>query len=262
MDFCAHLGFQFTEYDGMERVRQAAQAGFRAVEWPAIYGFDAEELAGRVRELGLEWAQVTLPLGDASKGEKGSTALPGREQDFELGLQQAIRYAKALGSHMIHPMAGVGVSLSDPKVMATYLNNLVRALQVAQAQGLRVIIEVINEETVPGYAMCTYELAEHVLDRMPDLLLLVDTYHAQTLTGDPSGLVSRWKGRIGHVQIADAPGRHEPGTGQIDFQTFLGALRAAGYEGWLGCEYKPKEHTLMGLSYLEALCPHLRAAHS
>jgi len=259
MKLCAHLGYQFTEYQGLERLRQAAAAGFEAVEWPAIYGFSPEALAGCMADAGLQWVQVTLPAGDAARGEKGIAALPGRQDDHRRGLDEAVRYAKALGSSLIHPMAGVGAPLSDPACMDAYLRNLELAVEMAQAEGMRVLIEVISEATVPGYALSTYELAAQVQKQLPDLLLLLDSYHAQALTGDPAALARQWAGRIGHVQIADAPGRHEPGTGRIDFQAFFRALHAAGYDRWVGCEYKPMAHTLDGLPRLAALRPFLQA---
>lgn len=259
MKLCAHLGFQFTEYEGLERLRQAASAGFEAVEWPAIYGYAPETLAACLAGAGLQWAQVTLRTGDAARGEKGITALPGRRDDFRRDLDEALRYAKALGSTMIHPMAGIGASLSDPACMDAYLGNLQLAVEAAKAEGMRVLVEVIGEATVPGYGMCTYELAAQVQEQVPELLLLLDAYHAQLLTGDPAALARQWAGHIGHVQIADVPGRHEPGTGDIDFQSFFQALRATGYDGWVGCEYKPIGHTLDGLPRLAALRPYLQA---
>ncbi|UYO93138.1 hydroxypyruvate isomerase family protein [Pollutimonas sp. M17] len=255
MKLCAHLGYQFTEYQGLERLKMAANAGFEAVEWPAIYGFDAHELAARTRELGLRWVQVTLPTGDGAKGEKGLAALPGRQDEYLRGLESAVLYAKALGATMIHPMAGAGVSLSDAATMDVYLRNLELALEMASANGLSVLIEVISAATVPGYAMCTYDLAAQVRERLPEVRLLLDAYHAQILTGDPPSLVRNWAGRVGHVQIADAPGRNEPGTGHIDFGAFFGALKESGYDGWVGCEYKPLGRTHDGLPRLDALRP-------
>jgi len=257
MQFCAHLGYQFTEFSGLDRLEQAANAGFKAVEWPAIYNFDIIDLAKRSNALGLNWVQVTLPTGDAAKGEKGLTSLKARRDDFLRSLDVAVEYAKALGATMIHPMAGVGASLSDPESMEVYLRNLESAQAVASENGLKVIVEVISQATVPGYAMCTYELAAQVCEKLPEVNLLLDAFHAQTLTGNPAKLVSEWAGRIGHIQIADSPGRHEPGTGSINFESFFNSLKTAGYDGWVGCEYNPKGTTHEGLSRLDALRPFL-----
>lgn len=247
----AHLGYQFTEFEPWERFTQAARAGFKAVEWPAIYAYEPERLKATIDALSLRWVQVALPFGDTSKGEKGLAALPGREDEFIQGLRDAIHYAKTLGACWIHPMAGV-VREWNEVVRTVYLKNLQRALDEASVHGLGVLVEVIGNGEVPGYAMSDYRRAAEVfatLSGQPPHLLL-DAYHAQTITGDAIGLVGEWAGRIGHVQIADVPGRHEPGTGNIDFNGFFSALQSAGYEGWVGCEYKPLNGTLPGLARL------------
>ena len=253
MKLCAHLGFQFTEFDGLQRLEQAARAGFECVEWPAIYGYSAQQLSDQLQRLNLAWAQVTLPPGDAARSEKGIAALPGRQVEFSESLDRAITYAAALGAKAIHPLAGVGVSLHDRTVLDTYIGNLRLATNAATEHGMTVMVEVISPQTVPGYAMCSYELAAQVFDEVPGLALILDSYHASMLHGDPAAVAQQWAGRIGHVQIADAPGRHEPGTGAIDFARFLSAVKAAGYDGWVGCEYHPQRGTLEGLSLLDGV---------
>lgn len=247
----AHLGYQFTEFAPLDRFAQAARAGFRAVEWPAIYPYDPSWLREIIDTLSLQWIQVTLPFGDTRKGEKGLAALPGREDEFIRGLREAIHYATVLGARWIHPMAGV-VSDWDEIARMTYLKNIRRAVEEAADYGLGTLIEVIGDGEVPGYAMCNYERADQVVNEIgsDSLRLLLDTYHAQIVSGDAIGVVTNWAGRIGHVQIADVPGRHEPGTGNIDFDRFFAVLESTGYDGWVGCEYKPVNGTLPGLAYL------------
>jgi hydroxypyruvate isomerase len=247
----AHLGYQFTEFEPLERFTQAARAGFKAVEWPAIYPYDPLQLKEIIDAQGLEWIQVTLPLGDARKGEKGLAALPDREEEFIHGLREAIRYANALGASWIHPMAGL-VSDWDETTRRTYLKNVRRVAEEAADHGLGTLIEVLSAKEMPGYAMSSYERAEQVITEIGSdfLYLLLDTYHAQIITGDAIGVAKDWADRIGHVQIADIPGRHEPGTGSIDFDRFFGVLESAGYDGWAGCEYKPINGTLQGMAYL------------
>ena len=247
----AHLGYQFTEFEPLERFAQAARAGFKAVEWPAVYPYDPVWLREIIDALDLQWVQVALPFGDAAKGEKGLAALPDRRDEFIGGLRQAIHYAKVLGARWIHPMAGI-VRDWDEAARTTYLENVGRAVAEAADHGLGTLIEVIGSGEVPGYAMSTYERADEVITGIgsDSLRLLLDTYHAQTVTGDAIGLVGRWAGRIGHVQIADVPGRHEPGTGNIDFDRFFAVLESTGYDGWVGCEYKPANGTLPGLAHL------------
>ena len=248
----AHLGYQFTEFEPLERFAQAAKAGFKAVEWPAIYAYDPAQLREIIDCHDLQWVQVTLPFGDTRKCEKGLAALPGREDEFSAGLNEAIRYAKALGARWIHPMAGI-VGEWDDVARVTYVKNVRRTVEMAADNGLGTLIEVIGSGEVPGYAMCDYPRADQVFNEIgaDSLGLLLDTYHAQIVSGDAIALVEAWKGRIGHVQIADVPGRHEPGTGNIDFLRLFSVLESAGYRGWVGCEYKPQNGTLAGLAYLQ-----------
>ena len=229
-----------------------------AVEWPAIYGFDPHRLKETIAALGLAWVQVALPFGDAGKGEKGLTALPGREDEFLAGLRQAIDYAVILGARWIHPMAGV-VREWDGAARATYLANLRRAVAMAADEGIGTLVEVIGSGEVPGYAMDSYARAAELFDEIGDAAgeaaprLLLDSYHAQIISGDAIEVARQWSGRIGHVQVADVPGRHEPGTGNIDFHRFFAVLEQGGYDGWVGCEYKPANGTLAGLAKLAAL---------
>lgn len=252
---CAHLGYQFLEFPPLERFAQAAAAGYKAVEWPGMYACAASELRDLLQLHGLQWTQVTLPTGAA--GEKGLAAVPGRHDEFEAGLREAINYAQALGATAIHPMAGIVPDWRAPEVREAYLRNLRTAAQAAHESGLEVLVEVIGDGDVPGYAMCRYEHAESVFAELSDvrLRLLLDAYHAQVLTGDAVAVARRWAGRIGHVQIADVPGRHEPGTGTIDFKKFFATLDESGYQGWVGCEYRPLTTTLEGLTHL---APYLR----
>lgn len=248
----AHLGYQFTEFEPLDRFAQAARAGFKAVEWPVVYPHDPLQLREIIDALGLQWIQVTLPFGDAKKGEKGLAALPYRQDEFIRGLREAIYYANVLGARWIHPMAGV-VSDWDGMARATYLKNIRRTVEEAAEHGLGTLIEVIGSGEVPGYAMSSYERADQVITEVgsESLRLLLDTYHAQIVTGDAVRAVRDWAGRIGHVQVADVPGRHEPGTGSIDFDRFFSVLESTGYDGWVGCEYKPQNGTLPGLAHLQ-----------
>ena len=250
--FNAHLGYQFTEFEALERFAQAAKAGFKAVEWPAVYAYSPQQLRDLIDAHGLQWVQVTLPFGDTSRGEKGMAAIPGREAEFREGLVSAIEYAKVLGARWIHPMAGV-VGAWDATVRTTYLANIALAIELAADNGLGTLIEVIGEGEVPGYAMRTYERAEQVIAEpgCESLRLIYDTYHAQNITGDVIGQFLRLKNHIGHIQVADVPGRHEPGTGGIDFASFFAEVDRSGYPGWIGCEYKPTATTLAGLPWME-----------
>lgn len=249
--FNAHLGYQFTEFAPLERFEQAAKSGFKAIEWPAIYAYPPQQLKEIIERLGLSWIQVTLPFGDTSRGEKGMAAIPGREAEFRQGLATAIDYAKTLGAKWIHPMAGV-VGDWDTSVRKTYLANISLAIKQAADNGLGTLIEVIGSGEVPGYGMSDYQRAAQVIEEpgCESLRLIFDTYHAQNISGDVVGQFAKLKDRIGHIQVADVPGRHEPGTGSIAFDSFFSAVDRSGYQGWIGCEYKPATSTLAGLRFL------------
>lgn len=250
--FNAHLGYQFTEFVPLDRFDKAAQAGFKAVEWPAIYSYSPQQLREIIERLELSWIQITLPFGDSRRGEKGIAAIPGREAEFLDGLSSAIMYAKALGASWIHPMAGI-VGEWDSTVRKTYITNISRAIKQAADNGLGTLVEVIGDGEVPGYGMCSYDRAEQVISETgcESLRLIFDTYHAQNITGDAIGQFRRLIDHIGHIQVADVPGRHEPGTGHINFDQFFSEVDQSGYQGWIGCEYKPLTSTLAGLQYLQ-----------
>lgn len=247
---CAHLGFQFQEFAPLERFARAAAAGYRAVEWPVPYAYPADELRDLLRLHNLHWVQVTLPAG--GKGEKGLAALPGRQREFESALRTAIDYAVALGADAIHPMAGIVPSWQAPGVRDAFVENLRIAAAAADEYGLTTLVEVISGGEVPGYAVSSYDHAKEVFAELggSGIKLLFDAYHAQLLSGDAAGLARQWAGRIGHVQVADVPGRHEPGTGTLDFDALFAALAEGGYGGWVGCEYRPRTTTLEGLRHL------------
>ncbi|UJW83130.1 hydroxypyruvate isomerase family protein [Hydrogenophaga sp. SL48] len=253
MKLSAHIGFLFTEHQPLERIRRAAAAGFSGIEWPSLYQEDLDELSQLGVELNLHWPIVVLPQGQAHKQERGLAALPGRQSEFRDGLDQAVAHAQRLGSHLINPMAGVGVDLDDPRVMATYLENLWLSQHVARRHGLGVAIEVISEVSIPGYVLSDYQYVDKLIKELPGLGLVFDTFHAAQLTGDPVSVVHVLGKHIAHVQLGDHPGRHEPYTGIIDFAATFQALRSVDYDGWFGCEYLPAQGTEAGLGWMERL---------
>lgn len=238
----AHLGYLYAELPLAERLAAAASDGFTAVEHPGPWAIPAAEMRARLADLGLDFAQVTSGMGDKSRGEKGLAALPGRIGGFRDGFARALDYAQAIGCPFVHPMAGVPDAGTDPvAARATYRDNVAWALDRCAGSGVRLLVEAI---TIPGYAMATLSDAAALQDSFgggPALLL--DTYHATVLGLDPAAWLVANAARIGHVHIADHPGRHEPGTGAIDFRRFLAALRASGYGGAIGFEYVPSRET-------------------
>lgn len=243
----AHIGYLYTELPLPERLAAAARDGFTAVEHPEPWAIPATEMRARLADLGLVFAQVTSGMGE--KGGKGLAALPDRRDAFRDGFARALDYAAAVGCPFVHPMAGVPDG--DPAAaQAAYRDNIAWALDLCAGTGVRPLVEAI---TIPGYAMGTLADAGALQDAFGGKLsLLIDTYHATVLGLDPTDWVAENAGRVGHVHIADHPGRHEPGTGSIDFPRFLAALGAAGYAGAIGFEYVPSVETGASARFLPA----------
>ncbi len=224
----AHIGYLYTDLPLAARLTAAAKDGFTAVEHPEPWAIPAAEMAARLADLGLTFSQITSGMG--AKGEKGLASLPGREAAFRDGFARALDYALAVGCPFVHPMAGVGGN------DATYRANIGWAIAACNGTPARVLVEAI---TLPGYHMATLSAACALQDDFAPLALLFDSFHARTLGEDPAQWVRANAARIGHVHIADHPGRHEPGTGTIDFAALLTALGAARYGGAIGFEYIP-----------------------
>lgn len=241
----AHIGYLFTELPLADRLAAAARAGFTAVEHPEPFALPARELRARLADLGLSFTQVTSGMG--APGEKGLAALPGREAEFRDGFARALEYAQAIGCAFLHPMAGVpqGSWLAAGE---SYRANLSWALERCAGSGVGLLIEAI---TLPGYYLGTLAEAAAVQDAFAGRpALLFDSYHAATLGEDPAGWIGRHAARIGHVHVADHPGRHQPGSGQIDFAALCTALRRADYAGAIGFEYLPSSTTAESLGFL------------
>ncbi len=246
LKFNAHLGFQFNELPFLQRIEAAAAAGFRAVEFPSPYEFDASLLADHLAQYSLPLIQFAAPAGVT----KGIAALQGRGEEFRDGLLQAARYAKTLACADVHIMSGVTTQNDAER---TYAGNLEYAVKYLEDQGLRPLIEVISAQAMPGYYMSDFSKAQQVLETFPSVGLILDLYHAQLLTGDAADVLARFYDRTVHVQIADCPGRHEPGTGSIDFAALFAALEQRGYAGWIGCEYRPSGTTVASLDWFKQL---------
>lgn len=252
--FCAHLGYQFTEVPPMERFAAAAGAGFEAIEFPAPFPHPATELQAALQANGLRYIQFALPLGDAAAKEKGFVCHPGRERELDEGIARAVGYAKTLDCRLVHAMSGVvppGVTRGE--AMRTYLANLAHVADRMADHGIDVLVEAISAEAVPGYLVDRPSVALQILEECgrPNVYFLLDTYHAAATGEDPVAQVRDHLPRIAHVQIADYPGRHEPGTGRLDFRNFFRALDELDYQGWVGCEYVPAARTEAGLGWLD-----------
>ncbi len=253
--FCAHLGYMFTEQPLEERFAAAGRYGFLAVEHPAPYVMPAADVRQRLDALGLTFVQLALPAG----AEKGLAGLPGRERDFDAALERALDYAQAIGCRSVHAQSGIAPpGATYEECWATYIENLSRAVDVCAQSGVTLLIEPISAGTVPGYFMNDARLGLEALAAVgnSNLALFFDTFHARETGIEPEAFVTTHAERIGHIHIADHPGRHEPGTGHIDFPALFAAVDASDYRGWLGCEYIPAGDTGAGLTWMQSLVPH------
>ncbi|GAC1542868.1 MAG: hydroxypyruvate isomerase [Vulcanimicrobiaceae bacterium] len=260
--FAANLSMLFTEQDFLARFSAAARAGFRGVEYLFPYDFPAEDVARALRDAGLEQVLFNLPAGDWAAGERGIACLPDRVDDFKAGVPRAIAYAKALGCPRVNCLAGkvpAGVSREDAH--RTFVTNLRYAAAELERAGIALVAEAINTYDIPGFFLARSDQAFAVIDEVgsKNLTLQYDIYHMQRMEGELAATMRKHLAQIGHVQLADNPGRHEPGTGEINFPFLFQVLDEIGYAGWVGCEYVPGNGTAAGLGWANA---YLKPAHA
>jgi hydroxypyruvate isomerase len=247
----ANLSTLFPQLEFLERFAAAAQSGFRFVEYQFPYQWRADELAKRARDAGVQVVLHNLPAGDFAKGERGIACLPGREQEFRDGVDRAIGYAKAVNCPRLNCLAGLAPA--DREHFAVLVENVRFAARKLGAAGLSLTLEPINTRTVPGFFLSRSAQAIDVLNAAGEgnAFLQYDLFHMQIMEGDLAKTLERLLARIGHIQLADVPGRHEPGSGEINFDFLLRHLDALGYSGWVGCEYNPRGDTLEGLKWAQ-----------
>jgi hydroxypyruvate isomerase len=237
----------------MERFAAAARAGFRYVEYQFPYGFgSAAEVAQRARDAGVEVVLHNLPGGDAAKGDRGIACQPARVAEFREGVERAIEYAKAVSCPRLNALAGVAPADAAPELLfETLVENLRFAAGKLAAAGLTLLTEPANRRTIPDFFLCGSRQGIEVIDAAaaPNLKLQYDIFHMQIVEGDLAKTIERLLPRIGHMQLADVPDRHEPGTGEINFDYLLAHIDRLGYPGWMGCEYIPKGDTVAGLGW-------------
>ena len=250
--FAANLTMLFQEHDFLDRFRAAAEAGFGAVEYLFPYDFAKEELAARLKDHSLTQVLHNLPAGDWGAGERGIAILPDRVEEFRSGVGRAIDYATALGCPQVNCLAGIAPEGVDPeRLYDTFVENLRYAAEALEGAGIRLLIEAINTKDIPGFFLNGTAQALHVLEAVgsPNLLLQYDVYHMHIMGEDVAPTIERTLDRIAHIQIADVPGRHEPGSGEIDYAHLFEFLDQVGYKGWVGCEYVPASTTHEGLGW-------------
>jgi hydroxypyruvate isomerase len=251
--FAANLSMLFTEAPFLDRFEAAAQAGFRGVEFLFPYEHDARDIAAQLGTNGLEQVLFNLPAGDWAGGERGIAIFANRRDEFRDGVQRAIDYAKALRCPQLHCLAGNAPDGADHAALnQTYIENLRFAADQLAKAGLSLLIEPINTRDMPGYFLTRTAQARDVIASIgaQNVFLQYDAYHMHIMEGGLLATTARNLDAIGHVQIADAPGRHEPGTGDIDFAELFEHLDRIGYAGWIGCEYRPRTTTADSLAWM------------
>ncbi len=254
LKFAANLSFMYTEVPFLERFAAAAKDGFKAVEYVSPYVAPPEEIAGLLKANGLEQALFNLPAGNWDGGERGIGCLPDRVRASSRRVATAIRYGQALNCKKINCLAGIAPKGVDADVLeSTLVANLQYAAPRLKDAGIALVLEPINLRDIPGFYVSTSAHAERLLDAVgsDNLTIQYDVYHMQVMQGDLIPTYERLRHRIGHIQIADNPGRNEPGTGEINYAFVLRELDRLGYDGWIGCEYKPKAGTSAGLGWMK-----------
>jgi hydroxypyruvate isomerase len=251
--FAANLTMLFTEVPFLDRFERAAKAGFKAVEFLFPYPYAADDLRARLRDHGLSLVLHNLPAGDWDKGERGIACLPERRDEFRSGVSRAVEYATALGVKQLNCLAGKApAGVGEQALRDCLVSNLGYAAGELKRAGLKLLIEPINTFDIPGFYLCHTDQALSIIDETgaDTLHLQYDAYHMQRMEGELCGTLRKHLARIAHVQVADNPGRNEPGTGEIDHDFLFAWLDRIGYGGWVGCEYKPATTTEAGLGWL------------
>jgi hydroxypyruvate isomerase len=254
--FAANLSLLFTERPFLDRFECAAQAGFSAVECQFPYEFDALHIQQRLTDHGLSLVLHNLPAGDWQAGERGIACHPDRADEFKAGVATAIHYAKVLGVQQLNCLAGKAPKgVAEDVLRNTLVQNLRYAAKALQDEGLKLLIEPINTLDVPGFYLNRTQQAVDLLDEVgaTNACIQYDVYHAQRMEGELAATLQTHLPRIGHVQVADNPGRHEPGSGEINWAFLFAHLDHIGYQGWVGCEYHPGTTTTAGLNWRERL---------
>jgi hydroxypyruvate isomerase len=249
--FAANLSMMFNEWDFLDRFRAAADAGFEAIEYLFPYAFAIDDIAAQLQRHGLTQALFNLPPGNWDAGERGLASNPERVQDFRRSVETALPYTKATGVKRLHLMSGHG-NRDDAKALAVYKDAIRFACETVGPSGIDILIEPINGRDMPGYFLNHFGFATDLIAEMnlPNLKLQYDIYHRQILHGDVMKSLESLLPITGHVQVASVPKRSEPGTGELDDHRIFRHLDLLGYDGYVGCEYRPAAGTLEGLGWM------------
>lgn len=250
--FAANLSMMFNEAPFLDRFALAAKAGFKGVEFLFPYEHKAAEIAARLKDNGLQQVLFNAPAGDFAKGERGMAAIPGKQAAFRDSIKIALEYAATLACPRLHIMAGLKPEgVAHDTLTAVYGANLAYAAEECAKVGVKPIIEPINHRDIPGFFLNTTDQAAAIIAAIgPEKLgMQFDLYHCQITEGDVVKRVEKLLPLIAHMQVADTPGRNEPGTGEVNWPFVFKTIDALGFRGWIGCEYRPAGETLAGLSW-------------
>ena len=256
--FAANLTMLFNEHPFLDRFERAARAGFEAVEFLFPYAHPVADIESRLAANRLELVLHNLPAGDWDAGERGIACLPDRVSEFRNSVALAIEYGHALGVPQINCLAGKApAGIGDEVLRKTFVENLRYAAAALRNAGIKLLIEPINTYDIPGFYLNRSAQALAIIDEVgsDNLYLQYDIYHAQRMEGELIATMQKNLARIAHIQLADNPGRNEPGTGEIHYDNVFAALDRIGYAGWIGCEYKPETTTEAGLTWLARHSP-------
>ena len=252
--FAANLTMLYNEVDFLERFAAAAKDGFKGVEYLFPYPYSSAQLAEQLHQHKLTQVLHNLPAGDWGKGERGIAVLPDRVGEFQDGVGRAIEYATALGCKQVNCLAGIAPQGVNPgKLRELFVTNMKFAAAKLQQAGIRLLVEPINTFDIPGFYLNRTQQALDLIAEVgsDNLFVQYDIYHMQRMEGELANTIARNLGRIAHLQIADNPGRNEPGTGEINYPFLFGFIDRSGYDGWIGAEYKPAAATSAGLAWLK-----------
>lgn len=251
----ANLTMLFNEVPFMERFEKASKAGFQGVEFLFPYAFSANEIKQKLDQYQLKLVLNNLPAGDWDAGERGIACLPDRVEEFREGVTKAIEYAQILGTPQLNCLAGKAPVDIEPNLLhKTFVNNLKFAADKLEKVNIRLLVEPINTFDIPNFYLSKTQQAIDILNEVnsSNLFVQYDIYHAQRMEGELANTIERHLAKIAHIQLADNPGRNEPGTGEINYRYLFKFLERIGYEGWIGCEYKPLTTTESGLGWIQS----------
>ena len=252
----ANLTMLFNEVPFMERFEKASNAGFKGVEFLFPYAFSASEIKQKLDHHQLKLVLNNLPAGDWDAGERGIACLPDRVEEFRSGVAKAIEYAHTLGTPQLNCLAGKAPAGVESKVLReTFISNLQFAANELQKVNIRLLIEPINTFDIPDFFLSKTQQAIEIIDEVnsSNLFVQYDIYHAQRMEGELANTIEKYLSKIAHIQLADNPGRNEPGTGEINYPYLFKLIDRLGYKGWIGCEYKPLSNTESGLGWMQSI---------